>query len=64
MKKKVIILIDGNSYLYRVYYARLKNTNKNILCFQVIYNILYIFKKILINLFHFYSILNTTLFFS
>ncbi|QCI27269.1 5'-3' exonuclease H3TH domain-containing protein [Buchnera aphidicola] len=48
MKKKVIILIDGNSYLYRVYYARLKNTNKNILCFQVIYNILYIFKKILI----------------
>ncbi|QCI26068.1 5'-3' exonuclease H3TH domain-containing protein [Buchnera aphidicola] len=45
-KKKIVILIDGNSYLYRIYYAKYKKIKENILCTKVIYSMLYILKNI------------------
>lgn len=47
-KKKIIILIDGNSYLYRIYYAQCNKLHQKNLCSKVIYNMLYVLKNILL----------------
>lgn len=47
-KKKIVILIDGHSYLYRIYYSKIKKIHARFMCSQVIYSFLYIIKNILI----------------
>ncbi|WP_343128075.1 5'-3' exonuclease H3TH domain-containing protein [Buchnera aphidicola (Takecallis taiwana)] len=47
-KKKIVILIDGHSYLYRIYYAKLKNTHARFLYTKIIYSFLYVLKNILL----------------
>ncbi|CAL4043166.1 DNA polymerase I [Buchnera aphidicola (Takecallis arundicolens)] len=46
-KKKIVILIDGHSYLYRIYYSKIKKIHAHLICTQVIYSFLYTLKNIL-----------------